>query len=98
MRKCSKFGKKKKKNVTKPVATTILLFSSAKKASPPEAEVPVPGSDVSVGRHRAVVERIRREEFGIGLVLNDDAKRLLCIQEERLGRSLDRLVDVSVIV
>lgn len=40
---------------------------------------------------RGIVEQIRREEFGIGVDLNEDGQRLMRVQQERLGRSLDRL-------
>lgn len=40
---------------------------------------------------RGNVEQIRREEFGIGVDLNEDGQRLMRVQQERLGRSLDRL-------
>jgi hypothetical protein len=40
---------------------------------------------------REVVNRIRRDEFGIGVELNEDGQRLMKVQQERLGRSLDRL-------
>ncbi|KAK3086464.1 hypothetical protein FSP39_018803 [Pinctada imbricata] len=40
---------------------------------------------------RKLVEEIRRDEFGIGVELNEDGKRLMVVQHERLGRSLDRL-------
>ena len=38
-----------------------------------------------------VINTIRREEFGIGIELNEDGQRLKKVQDERLGRSLDRL-------
>ena len=38
-----------------------------------------------------IVNQIRREEFGIGVELNEDGQRLMKVQQERLGRSLDRL-------
>ncbi|KAK3603430.1 hypothetical protein CHS0354_009413 [Potamilus streckersoni] len=40
---------------------------------------------------KKVVDQIRRDEFGIGVTLNEDGKRLMQVQQERLGRSLDRL-------
>ncbi|KAL3860253.1 hypothetical protein ACJMK2_010402, partial [Sinanodonta woodiana] len=40
---------------------------------------------------KKVVDQIRRNEFGIGVILNEDGKRLMQVQQERLGRSLDRL-------
>ncbi|KAL4234329.1 hypothetical protein ACF0H5_005980 [Mactra antiquata] len=38
-----------------------------------------------------IVNEIRRDEFGVGLQLSEDGQRLMKIQQERLGRSLDRL-------
>ncbi|KAL3859494.1 hypothetical protein ACJMK2_009713 [Sinanodonta woodiana] len=38
-----------------------------------------------------LINEIRRDEFGIGVELNEDGKRLMQVQQERLGRSLDRL-------
>lgn len=42
-------------------------------------------------RCRRLINEIRREEFGIGIELNEDGQRLMRVQQERLGRSLDRL-------
>ena len=39
----------------------------------------------------AIINEIRRDEFGVGIKLNKDGQRLLTVQEERIGRSLDRL-------
>ncbi|XP_053402751.1 uncharacterized protein LOC123550539 [Mercenaria mercenaria] len=38
-----------------------------------------------------VVNQIRRDEFGVGIHLSEDGQRLMRVQQERLGRSLDRL-------
>ncbi|KAL3859495.1 hypothetical protein ACJMK2_009714 [Sinanodonta woodiana] len=38
-----------------------------------------------------LINEIRRDEFGIGVELNEDGMRLMQVQQERLGRSLDRL-------
>ncbi|XP_078467254.1 LOW QUALITY PROTEIN: uncharacterized protein LOC144730360 [Lampetra planeri] len=40
---------------------------------------------------RAIVEDIRRHEFGIGVELSEDAARLMEVQQSRIGRSLERL-------
>ena len=40
---------------------------------------------------QSLIDTIRREEFGIGVELNEDGRRLMVVQQERLGRSLDRL-------
>ena len=42
-------------------------------------------------RCRLLVEQIRSDEFGIGVALGEDGERLMRKQQERLGRSLDRL-------
>ncbi|XP_076448916.1 LOW QUALITY PROTEIN: uncharacterized protein LOC143285481 [Babylonia areolata] len=41
--------------------------------------------------YRQVIDQIRRDEFGVGVELNADGQRLMRVQQERLGRSLDRL-------
>lgn len=38
-----------------------------------------------------LINQIRKEEFGIGVELSDDGQKLMKVQQERLGRSLDRL-------
>ena len=38
-----------------------------------------------------IVEKIRREEFGVNVQLSEDGQKLMVKQQERLGRSLDRL-------
>nr|XP_032823228.1 protein NO VEIN-like isoform X2 [Petromyzon marinus] len=40
---------------------------------------------------RAIVEDIRRREFGIGVELSEDATQLMEVQQSRIGRSLERL-------
>ena len=47
-----------------------------------------------VDPHEALIEEIRREEFGINVELNEDGRKLMNKQKERLGRSLDRLSKV----
>ncbi|XP_029383980.1 uncharacterized protein LOC115060244 isoform X2 [Echeneis naucrates] len=41
--------------------------------------------------HRAIIEDIRKNEFGIGVELNAEGQRLVQVNQERLGRSLERL-------
>ncbi|CAC5410109.1 unnamed protein product [Mytilus coruscus] len=48
-------------------------------------------SELFINVCEKVVNTIRREEFGIGIELNEDGQRLKIVQDERLGRSLDRL-------
>ncbi|KAG9350267.1 hypothetical protein JZ751_026621 [Albula glossodonta] len=40
---------------------------------------------------RAVIEDIRKSEFGIGVDLNEEGEKLMKVHQERLGRSLERL-------
>ncbi len=40
---------------------------------------------------KTIIDDIRRNEFGINVELTEDAHRLMQKQQERLGRSLDRL-------
>ncbi|XP_039595107.1 protein NO VEIN [Polypterus senegalus] len=40
---------------------------------------------------RAVIADIRKNEFGIGVELNDEGKKLMEVSQNRLGRSLERL-------
>uniref|UniRef100_A0A669E4X7 Wu:fj29h11 n=1 Tax=Oreochromis niloticus TaxID=8128 RepID=A0A669E4X7_ORENI len=40
---------------------------------------------------RAVIEDIRKSEFGIGVKLTAEGQKLMQVHQERLGRSLDRL-------
>ena len=41
--------------------------------------------------HKELINLICHEEFGIGVELNEDGQKLMRRQQERLGRSLDRL-------
>lgn len=40
---------------------------------------------------RQLIDQIRQEEFGVNIVLSEDGERLMTKQQERLGRSLERL-------
>ncbi|XP_059892948.1 uncharacterized protein wu:fj29h11 isoform X3 [Gadus macrocephalus] len=40
---------------------------------------------------RALIEDIRKSQFGVGVELTAECKKLMAVQQERLGRSLDRL-------
>lgn len=40
---------------------------------------------------KAIIEDIRKSEFGIGVELNAEGQKLVQVNQERLGRSLDRL-------
>ncbi|XP_019748146.1 uncharacterized protein LOC109529281 [Hippocampus comes] len=48
---------------------------------------PEPTLDV----HRAIIEEIRKKEFGIGVELTSEGQNLIQAHQYRLGRSLDRL-------
>ena len=52
--------------------------------------VDIDESDILAAR-REFIELLRREEFGVNVVLSDDGRRLMDKQQERLGRSLERL-------
>uniref|UniRef100_A0AAY4BVZ5 HTH OST-type domain-containing protein n=1 Tax=Denticeps clupeoides TaxID=299321 RepID=A0AAY4BVZ5_9TELE len=41
--------------------------------------------------HKAVVDDIRKSEFGIGVELNEEGQNLMKVHQDRLGRSLERL-------
>ncbi|XP_069785977.1 uncharacterized protein [Narcine bancroftii] len=41
--------------------------------------------------HKLIIEDIRKNEFGIGIELNDEGKKLMQVHQNRLGRSLERL-------
>ncbi|XP_046887908.1 protein NO VEIN [Hypomesus transpacificus] len=45
----------------------------------------------TVNYQKAVIDDIRKSEFGIGVELNAEGQRLMMVHQERLGRSLDRL-------
>ncbi|XP_029311722.1 uncharacterized protein LOC115024372 isoform X2 [Cottoperca gobio] len=48
-------------------------------------------SATTLNPHRAIIEDIRKSEFGIGVELTAEGQRLMQVHQERLGRSLDRL-------
>lgn len=56
-----------------------------------EEETAGDDNDPKLNKYQLIIEQIRREEFGIGVELNEDGQRLMKVQQERLGRSLDRL-------
>ncbi|XP_051888907.1 uncharacterized protein wu:fj29h11 isoform X2 [Pristis pectinata] len=41
--------------------------------------------------YKSIIEDIRKNEFGIGVELTDEGKRLMQVHQNRLGRSLSRL-------
>jgi len=47
-------------------------------------------TDVLLAR-REFIESLRHEEFGVNVLLNEDGQRLMDKQQQRLGRSLERL-------
>ncbi|KAF3854058.1 hypothetical protein F7725_014746 [Dissostichus mawsoni] len=48
-------------------------------------------SETTSDLKRALIEDIRKSEFGIGVELNAEGQKLMQVHSERLGRSLDRL-------
>ncbi|XP_035467715.2 protein NO VEIN isoform X3 [Scophthalmus maximus] len=48
-------------------------------------------SESTLTPQRAIVEDIRKSEFGIGVELTAEGQKLMQIQQDRLGRSLERL-------
>ncbi|XP_023257114.1 uncharacterized protein LOC111651359 [Seriola lalandi dorsalis] len=48
-------------------------------------------SETTSDRHRAVIEDIRKNEFGIGVELTAEGQKLMQVHQDRLGRSLERL-------
>ncbi|XP_053389616.1 uncharacterized protein LOC128552593 [Mercenaria mercenaria] len=68
-----------------------------KKITIPSAETAKEKKDIEddtrkeISSCEAVVNQIRRDEFGVGVQLSEDGQRLMKVQQERLGRSLDRL-------
>ncbi|XP_049615652.1 uncharacterized protein wu:fj29h11 isoform X2 [Syngnathus scovelli] len=48
-------------------------------------------SEPALDVHRNIIEEIRKEGFGIGVELSAEGQNLMRVQQERLGRSLDRL-------
>ncbi|XP_076616737.1 uncharacterized protein LOC143339417 isoform X1 [Chaetodon auriga] len=48
-------------------------------------------SETTLDLQRAVIEDIRKSEFGIGVELTAEGQKLMQVHQERLGRSLDRL-------
>jgi len=55
-----------------------------------DVSVDIDETDVLDAR-REFIELLRREEFGVNVELSDDALRLMEKQQQRLGRSLERL-------
>ncbi|XP_078082199.1 uncharacterized protein LOC144502066 [Mustelus asterias] len=54
-------------------------------------ECPVDAPNEEENLQRAIIESIRKSEFGVGIELNDEGKKLMEVHQNRLGRSLERL-------
>ncbi|XP_078257611.1 LOW QUALITY PROTEIN: uncharacterized protein LOC144594664 [Rhinoraja longicauda] len=54
-------------------------------------ECSVEAINEEVNQYKSIIDDIRKNEFGIGIELNDEGKRLMQIHQNRLGRSLTRL-------
>ncbi|XP_034425939.1 protein NO VEIN isoform X1 [Hippoglossus hippoglossus] len=48
-------------------------------------------SETTLSPQRTIIEDIRKNEFGIGVELTAEGQKLMQIQQDRLGRSLERL-------
>ncbi|CAG5911609.1 unnamed protein product [Menidia menidia] len=48
-------------------------------------------SEAALHHQKAIIEEIRKNEFGVGVELNEEGQKLMLTHQERLGRSLDRL-------
>ncbi|XP_062381766.1 uncharacterized protein wu:fj29h11 isoform X2 [Sardina pilchardus] len=69
-----------------------LAETASSSAAASEAEEPDEQLEPSrLSLQRAVVEDIRRSDFGVGVELNEEGQRLMQVHQERLGRSLQRL-------
>ncbi|XP_067225099.1 uncharacterized protein wu:fj29h11 isoform X1 [Chanodichthys erythropterus] len=55
------------------------------------ADKPKEEEEDELDQHRAIIEDIRKTEFGIGVELNEEGQNLMKKQQARLGRSLERL-------
>ncbi|XP_061088728.1 uncharacterized protein wu:fj29h11 isoform X2 [Conger conger] len=58
---------------------------------PDREEPPANEAEGRLSMCRAVINDIRKSEFGIGVELNEEGQRLMMVHQERLGRSLERL-------
>ncbi|XP_054612764.1 uncharacterized protein wu:fj29h11 isoform X2 [Dunckerocampus dactyliophorus] len=56
-----------------------------------EMEMAISQSETTLDFHRTIIEEIRKNEFGIGVELTAEGQKLMQVQQDRLGRSLDRL-------
>ncbi|KAJ8413728.1 hypothetical protein AAFF_G00082350 [Aldrovandia affinis] len=61
------------------------------KERPDGAEPAGSWAEERLSEHRAIIDDIRKSEFGIGVELNEEGQKLMRVHQERLGRSLDRL-------
>ncbi|RXN38811.1 hypothetical protein ROHU_000773 [Labeo rohita] len=61
------------------------------KENPLTADQPDEEVNDELDQHKAIIEDIRKTEFGIGVELNEEGQNLMKKQQARLGRSLERL-------
>ncbi|XP_035259283.1 protein NO VEIN isoform X1 [Anguilla anguilla] len=61
------------------------------KEGPDGAEPTANEAEDRLSKCRAVINDIRKSEFGIGVELNEEGQKLMKVHQERLGRSLERL-------
>ncbi|XP_032900561.1 protein NO VEIN-like isoform X2 [Amblyraja radiata] len=72
--------------------------ATAQNGVPSDADDRSSGEECSVeaineehSQYKSIIDDIRKNEFGIGIELNEEGKRLMQIHQNRLGRSLTRL-------
>ncbi|XP_043571064.1 protein NO VEIN isoform X1 [Chiloscyllium plagiosum] len=75
-------------------SSDIMVINSATPASSDvtnkeQCSAGIANEEESVRRN--IIESIRKSEFGIGIELNDEGKKLMEVHQNRLGRSLERL-------
>jgi len=74
----------------------VVPAAASVEVSPTTSDSDIPSvivdeSDMLLARRREFIELLRHEEFGVNVILSDDGRRLMDKQQQRLGRSLERL-------
>ncbi|XP_055510244.1 uncharacterized protein wu:fj29h11 isoform X2 [Leucoraja erinacea] len=79
-------------------ASELTDDAAAQNGVPSDADDRSSGEECSVeaineedNQYKSIIDDIRKNEFGIGIELNEEGKRLMQIHQNRLGRSLTRL-------
>ena len=73
-----------------PLLTTATDAAAAADDDDDEVSVVLDAED-TLASCREFITLLRREEFGVNVELSEDGRRLMDKQQERLGRSLERL-------